>query len=122
MENQNIIITGLHLAVTDAIRSRIHKKVEKLYNHESHIQRVRIEIDQVDDPSHSHEFSAKGHVELKGGPVVITETGDDLYHCINILVEKLERKLRQRSDRALSERKHPHAIEIDNVDIPKTHD
>lgn len=120
MENQKIIITGLHLAVTDAIKSRIHAKVEKLYNHESHIQGVRIELDQEGDPSHAHEFSAKGHVEMKGGSIVITETGDDLYHCINILVEKLERKLRQRADRAQSERKHPHPIEIENADIPKT--
>ncbi|HKK68522.1 MAG TPA: ribosome-associated translation inhibitor RaiA [Bacteroidales bacterium] len=122
MDNQNIIITGLHLAVTDAIRSRINTKLEKLFNHEWHIQQVRIEIEQTNAPSHADEFSAKGHVEVKGKPIVITETGNDLYHCINILVEKLDRKLRQRAEKIRSNRKHPHAIEIENADIPKAND
>ena len=119
MDTEKIIITGLHLDVTDAIRSRIHTKIQKLFHHESHIQRARIEIDQIHDTSHAQEFSAKGHIELKGGSVVITERGSDLYHCINILVEKLDRQLRRRSHRARHERKHPHAIELENAEIPK---
>ena len=98
--NQNVILSGLHLELTDALKSVVHEKTERLFKHEDAIIRVRIELEcSSRSTSRSNEFVAKGHLELKGATITISTASEDLYKSIDDLVNKLDRGLRRRSRR-----------------------
>ena len=63
----NLIISGLHLDLTVPLKKLVHDKMEKIFKHEEKIIRARIELDHdARSSSHQNEFTAKGHLELKG--------------------------------------------------------
>ena len=96
--NENVIISGLHMNLTDALKATVLEKTERLFKHEDRIIRVRVELESQNcSTSHQNQFVAKGHVEIYGSPIVITEVSNDLYKSIDRLVDKLDRGLRRRS-------------------------
>ena len=96
--NNNLIISGLHLDLTDALKNIVSEKMLKIFKHEENIIRARIELDQDSrSSSHKNQFTAKGHLELKGTTITISSSSDNLYKSIDNLIEKLDRGLRRRA-------------------------
>ncbi|MEM9158881.1 MAG: ribosome-associated translation inhibitor RaiA [Verrucomicrobiota bacterium] len=120
MNNERqILISGIHMELTDAIKVAVHEQLEKLFDHDPSILRIRVELEMdAHAKTHKDEFAAKGHVELKQDILIVTEKGDELYICIRGLAKKLDRMLRKRSNRRLNKRNHPHAVELES-DLPK---
>ncbi len=120
MNPQNEIeIVGRHLELTDAIKSKVNEMAEKLFEHDSDISRIRIELEmEPHAKTHHDEFIAKGHVDDHRQHYDVSAKGDDLYKAISDLGEKLDRIIRKSSRRRVTERRHPSAIELD-ADLPK---
>ena len=96
--NEKIILSGLHMDLTDALKATVWEKTARLFKHEEHIIRVRVELEsKTCSNSHQNQYVAKGHVEMRGSPIVMTEASNDLYKSIDRLVDKLDRGLRRRS-------------------------
>ena len=114
--DEKLIISGIHLDLTDGIKDHVREKVSKLLRHESHIVRVRITIEYHQTKSNHGQFTAKGQIEIQGPDVVSGESADDAYAAIDKLVSELDRGLRKRSTNRISKRAK--AIELD-ADIPK---
>jgi len=94
----NLIISGLHLDLTDALKNIVSDKMDKIFKHEEKIIRARMELDQDSrSSSHKNQFTAKGHLELKGSTITISTSSDNLYKAIDDLIEKLDRGLRRKS-------------------------
>ena len=94
----NLILSGLHLNLTDSLKGIVHEKMEKIFKHEERIIRARIELEH--DPkssSHDYEYVAKGHLELKGNTITVSAISENIYKAVDDLVEKLDRGLRRRS-------------------------
>ena len=115
----SLIISGVHLDLTDALKAKVKEQMAKIYLHEERIIRVRIELEFSSTHSHLKEFVAKGYIEIIGPPMVAQVAGEDLYACIDKLSEKLDRMIRRRHRLTRVKRKHPHPIEIPDADIPK---
>ncbi len=115
----DVIISGLNMELTDAIKDVVHEKVEKLFEHDDQIIRMRIELEY--DPhqkSHEKEFIAKGHIEVRGKDHIAHADTDNLYKSIDGMVQKLDRMIRRRARLQKTKRKDIHDIDIP-VDIPK---
>ncbi len=99
MNKNDLIISGVHLELTDAIKNVVAEKMEKLFKHEERIIRLRIELTHKHTKTGKNQsrFEAKGIIEIAGGDMIVSETTDDLYKSIDVLVDKLDRKLRRRS-------------------------
>ncbi len=118
MKQHDVIISGNHLELTDALKSAVREKVEKLFNHEDRIVRLRVELSKSQTPSLDDGFIAKGIIEISGPTIVVScETGD-LYKSIDELVDKLDRKLRRRSRLQRVKRKHARPVELP-ASLPK---
>lgn len=120
MKNEHdLIVSGVHLELTDALKAKVEEKMEKLFAHEGQIIRIRVELEYS---AHQHtkqnEFIAKGHIEIHGPPMVASVASNDLYESIDQLTIKLDRMLRRRSRLKRVKRKHPHDVEIP-AEIPK---
>ena len=116
--NSELILSGVHLDLTDALKQAVHEKVEKLFRHEEDIVRIRVELEHDKNKAPQDQFQAKGHIEIHGPDMVISVRSEDLYKSIDQLVDKLDRKLRRRSRLQRVKRKETHAVEIP-AELPK---
>ncbi|MCC5835244.1 MAG: ribosome-associated translation inhibitor RaiA [Opitutales bacterium] len=114
----DIIISGHNMELTAALKSTVREKVSRLFDHEQHIIRMRIELDAVQKTHNEHEFAAKGHIEIKGKPLVANDSSEDLYKSIDGMVQKLDRMLRRRSRLRVLKRKQTHEVDIP-AQLPK---
>lgn len=117
--SHELILAGIHVDLTEAMKSYTRDKVERLFRHEDHIVRIRIEIECDQTTSKSDKFTAKGHVQIQGPDINISVRSDDAYKSIDLLVDKLDRSLRRRSRLRKVKRNHPHGVEITDM-LPKT--
>lgn len=98
MNNNEVIISGVHMDLTPALKKMVQDKVAKLFLHEERIIRIRVELSTETPKGDHHEgFMAKGHIEINGPDMVVAEKSNDLYKSIDGMVIKLDRKLRRRS-------------------------
>jgi len=97
MNDSSIIITGVHLSLTDAIKNAVKEKMSKLFLHEPSIIRVRVELAQDVHKKDQGEFMAKGCIEIQGPDLVVAVYSENLYKAIDLLQDKLQRKIRRRS-------------------------
>ena len=119
MKQHDVIISGLNMDLTDAIRTVVEAKVEKLFEHEDRIVRMRVELEyDAHKRTHQNEFIAKGHLEVRGNDHNAHSETDDLYKSIDEMVNELDRMLRRRSRLQKVKRKNVHVIDIP-AEIPK---
>ena len=98
MKQHDLIVSGIHMDLTPAIKNIVHEKVEKLFKHEENIIRLQIELEYCTrHNSRKDRYMAKGHIEIRRKPIIVSTVTDDLYKSIDDLVQKLDRQLRRRS-------------------------
>ena len=56
--DQKLIISGIHLDLTDGMKQHVREKVSKLLRHEPHIVRVRVTIEYHQTKSNHGQFIA----------------------------------------------------------------
>jgi putative sigma-54 modulation protein len=113
-----VIVSGIHVDLTPALKSYAIEKMDRLFDHEDRIVRIRVEIEYDDRKAKSDRFTAKAHVAIHGPDANISVTSDDAYKSIDLLVDKLDRKLGRRSSLHKVKRNHPHEVEL-GVVLPK---
>ena len=112
MNNNEIVISGRNLELTEALKQEVIAKMDKLFKHQERIIRLRVDLEYSPNRHHQNEFIAKGRIEIDGPDMVTTAASDDMYKSIDELSDKLERKIRR--DRRLEKVK---TKQIKNVDI-----
>ena len=95
MNNNEIIISGQNLELTEALKAEVHTKMEKLFKHQERIVRLRVDLEYNPNRHHDKEFIAKGRIEINGPDMVISIASNDMYKSIDELAEKLDRKIRR---------------------------
>ena len=94
--HEKLILRGIHLNLTDALRASITAKVSRLLRHDPRLIRVRIDVD-AERRGQSWAFIAKGEVELEGPNLCASVTTDNGYRAVDLLISKLDRMLRKRA-------------------------
>lgn len=115
----DIILSGSNIDLTNALKSIVQEKMQKLFDHESNIVRLRVDLAFEKTKGKESQFVAKGVIEIRGNDLISTVTSDDLYKSIDLLESKLDRMLRRRSRLRVLKRKKPHPVEIP-ASIPKS--
>ena len=118
-QSHEIIVSGIHLDLTPALKSYVCEKLERLFRHEERIVRLRVELECDSKQAVSQRFTVKAHIQIHGPDINAHESADDCYKAVDFLVDKLDRMLRRRSTELKEKRKHPHCIEWADVDLPK---
>lgn len=117
--DHELILSGVHMNLTEALKDIVHEKIEKLFRYEERILRIRVELEFNSTVTKQNQFIAKGHIEIYGKPMVVSEASDDIYKSIDLAVIKLDRMLCRRSRLKKEKRMHRHDVEIP-AEIPKT--
>ena len=89
-------ITAKHIELTDAIKEHAESKTSKLPKYYSSINHVEVIVEGNEGGKISVEIIARAeHSNI----FIATETGEDVYKCIDLAVHKLERQLRRKKTR-----------------------
>lgn len=113
-----ITMQGIHLELTEAMRSAIQEKFSGLLRHNDRIIRINVRLHSDQKLGHQHHYTATGEIEIGGPNPVATTEGTDAYQALDALAEKLDRLLERRHGQRKEKRNHPHAVEWDSS-LPK---
>ena len=91
-----VLLRGIHLSVTEAMRVAIESKAARLIRHEPRLLRVRIDVENQPRGA-APWFVAKGYLEVQGPDRYASVGSDDAYKAVDLLIDKLDRQLRKRS-------------------------
>ena len=95
-------ITGKHIEITQAIKDHAQEKTDKLPRYYNSINQIEVIINGSEGGKPSVEIIARGE---HSNVFVATETGEDMYTCIDLATRKLERQLRRKKGK---QRNHKH--------------
>ncbi len=98
-----LILRGVHLSLTEAMRAVLEAKTRRLFRHEPRILRVRVDVER-DFHRGRRRFVAKGRIEIAGPDLTAAVAHEDAYAAINLLIAKLDRMLRKRTSNLLRHR------------------
>jgi putative sigma-54 modulation protein len=123
MNNPNhrndVIVSGIHLELTESLKANVREKMGRLFRHEERIVRIKVELECDRKHDINHKFVAKGHIIIHGPDLNATVEADECYKAIDLLVDKLDQSLRKRHGLHKDKRNHPHPVEFDGVALPK---
>jgi len=123
MNNTNhpheVIVSGIHLDLTPSLKTYVLEKMERLFRHESHIVRIRVDLECDRKHDHAHKFIAKANVEVRGPNLIATAESEEMHKSIDLLVDKLDQAVRKRHGQQKDKRNHPHPVELQDVSLPK---
>ena len=89
-------ITGKHIDITEAIKNHAQQKTAKMTKFYNSVNQVEVIIDGSLGAQNSVEIIARAeHSKV----FVASESGDDVYRCIDLAAHKLERQLRRKKTR-----------------------
>lgn len=108
--DEKLIVRGIHLDLTEALKSVVRDKASRLLRHEPRIVRIRIDLEHDRTRSHDSEFVAKGHIEIGGPDILASVASADLYKAIDLLMDKLDGVLRRRHSTHKEKRHHEHGV------------
>lgn len=117
--SNDIIVSGIHLELTPSLKTYVREKMERLYRHQGHIVRIRVELECDRKHDKQHKFIAKAHVELRGPDINATVESDEMHKSIDMLVDKLDAGVRRRHGQHKDKRNHPKGVEWLDVELPK---
>ena len=83
-----INITGHHIDVTDALRTYVSEKLEKLERHFDHVTNVHVIL-----TVEKQQQKAEAKVHVSGADLFAHHESEDMYASIDGLVDKLDRQI-----------------------------
>lgn len=102
----HIIITGVHIDLTDGIRDYTLEKMktlEKYIPKNDTSAKLSVELSKTTNHHvHGAYFQAEAHLHIRGKETTVRTTEDDLYKAIDLLKDKLTRELASHSDKTRS--------------------
>ena len=96
MNEKEIIVSGNNLELTDALKSEATSKLSKLFTLDERIIRLRVDLQYDANKHKDNEFIARGHIEIQGPDMVVSVASDNMYKSLDLLLNKLIRKIRRR--------------------------
>jgi putative sigma-54 modulation protein len=97
----------------------VQEKMERLFRHEAHIVRIRVELECDRKHDHAHKFVAKAQVEIRGPNINCTAESEEMHKSVDLLIDKVDHVLHKRHGQHKEKRNHPRSIEFADVDLPK---
>ncbi|MDR1255820.1 MAG: ribosome-associated translation inhibitor RaiA [Puniceicoccales bacterium] len=93
MSNKEVIVSGVHVELTDALKALVNDKARKLFAHDGRIIHIEVKLEHDQNRSKKNEFAAHGEIKIGGQNLNARAASDDLYKSIDMMVNKLDRQL-----------------------------
>lgn len=90
--NQEVIISGSHMDLTDVLKQTVNTKLQRLFHGNNRIIRIKVDLIYNHKKDAKEEHAAKGHIELNGAKLNLNdeETVDE---TLNALIDNHHKKV-----------------------------
>jgi putative sigma-54 modulation protein len=110
-----LVIQGKNIEITDALRDYVTQKIEKAVNHyQSLTTEVDVHLSVARNPRINSKQTAEVTIYVNGSVVRAEESSENLYASIDLVADKISRKLRKykekRRDRSFTSVKTAEAL------------
>jgi len=95
--HQEVIVSGIHLDLTPSLKEFVREKTERLFRHEEHIVRMRVELECDPKEEVATRFKAKGHIIIQGPDMNAVVEASECHKAVALLIDKLDRMIRRRA-------------------------
>lgn len=107
-----LVIQGKNIEITDALREYVNQKIEKAVNHFQNItMEVDVHLSVARNPRITSKQIAEVTIYANGAVIRAQEGSEDLYASIDLVADKIQRKLRKYKEKQQHKKTH---------DLPKT--
>jgi putative sigma-54 modulation protein len=100
-----IIVNGRNIHLTEAIKSYVLEKFERLDHHYDFIHEIHVFVSVEKNPSIHDNQLAEATVHVSGAVVRVETSSESLYASIDKLVDKVERSLTKHKTKLLQRAK-----------------
>ncbi|MGE0199982.1 MAG: ribosome-associated translation inhibitor RaiA [Candidatus Melainabacteria bacterium] len=104
-----IITSGRNIPVTDAIKTYVEEKFQKIEKHYDFLQEIHVFISVEKNPRIKENQLAEATIAVNRAIIRVEVSSDDLYGSIDALVDKVDRSLRRHKQKLLKRSKSAHS-------------
>lgn len=103
------VIHGKNIEITEAIREYVHQKLEKAVNHYQNItSEIDVHLSVARNPRVSSKQTAEVTLYANGTVIRAQEGSENLYASIDMVADKIARKLRKYKEKRLDKKTGSH--------------
>jgi putative sigma-54 modulation protein len=114
-----LVIQGKNIDITAALREYVSQKIDKAVSHYQAItQEVDVHLSVARNPRISDRQAAEVTIYANGAVIRAEEKSDNLYASIDLVADKIARKLRKFKERKTSRTPEKTSIAVENIALP----
>ena len=104
----HILIRAEGIELTDKLRDAVNRKIGRVRRYAPRALRARVQLHKLLANSSPHQFRARVLYELPGNDLSAEHTAHDPVAALDVVAEKIERRLRKRKTARLARRVRDH--------------
>jgi putative sigma-54 modulation protein len=113
-----LLLHGKNIEITDAIREYVHQKIEKAVSHfENFTTEVDVHLSVNRNSRGSERQIAEVTVYANGTVIRVQETAEILYASIDLVADKISRKLRKYKEKNFIAKKTHYSLKDQSLDL-----
>jgi putative sigma-54 modulation protein len=93
MSSREVIVSGVHVELTDSLKELVNSKAQRLFDHDGKIIRIEVSLEHSKNRSRKNEFIVHGEIEIGGHNLNARAKSEDMYKSIDVMMNKLDRQL-----------------------------
>ena len=107
-ESMDILIRADGVELTNKLREAVNQKIGRVRQYAPRALRTRVHLHKVRANESPYQFRARVHYEIPGNDLVAEHTAHDPVAALDLVAEKIERRLRKRKTSRLARRVRDH--------------
>ncbi|MFN3361221.1 MAG: ribosome hibernation-promoting factor, HPF/YfiA family [Pseudanabaenaceae cyanobacterium] len=114
-----LVIQGKNIDITDAIRDYVRQKIDRAVSHyQALTHEVDVSLSVARNPRISASQAAEVTVYANGTVIRAEEKSDNLYASIDLVADKIARKLRKFKEKKSSKTPEKTSIAVEQLQVP----
>lgn len=109
----DILIRAEGVELTGKLRGAVNQKIGRVRQYAPRAVRARVLLHKVSANASPHQFRAQVQYEIPGNDLVAEHTAHDPLAALDLVAEKIERRLRKRKTARLARRVREHRTNSD---------
>lgn len=109
----NILIRAEGVELTDKLREAVNQKIGRVLQYAPRALRARVHLHKVRASASPNQFKVQVHYEIPGNDLVAEHSAHDPVAALDLVAEKIERRLRRRKTARLARHVREHRANSD---------
>ena len=111
-----LTLNGKNIDITDAIRDYVNEKFSKIEKHHSQVMKLKVILNVNKNPSVKKNCISEAVCFVNGSVIKIKEDAESMYASIDLLVDRLDRQVKDLKKKTIKNNSFGKSIRTDNLE------